>query len=167
MGKNISRKHFISASLGAAACLPLTGANIFGAGFNNKESKINSTERRTPPGSLKICIFSKHLQWLNYREMASLAAEMGFDGIDLTVRPNGHVLPERVAEDLPKAVEATEKAGLQIYTITTNIKGADERYTESILRTASGLGIQHYRTGWFTYDDTLDIPGNIRLVKNK
>ena len=45
---------------------------------------------------LKIHIFSKHLQFLIYKDMAEAAAEMGFDGIDLTVRPNGHVLPERV-----------------------------------------------------------------------
>ena len=30
---------------------------------------------------------------------------LGYDAIDLTLRPGGHVLPERVAEDLPKAAE--------------------------------------------------------------
>ena len=38
------------------------------------------------PGSLKVAIFSKHLQFLQGAELARAAAEMGFDGIDLTVR---------------------------------------------------------------------------------
>ena len=42
----------------------------------------------------------------DYNEMSKVVAEMGFDGVDLTVRPQGHVLPERVEADLPKAVEA-------------------------------------------------------------
>jgi len=53
------------------------------------------------PGIDDICVFSKHLQWLDFREMASAAREIGFDGIDLTVRPGGHVDPARVVEDLP------------------------------------------------------------------
>jgi len=64
------------------------------------------------PQPLKISIFSKHLQWLDYRGMAQTAAEIGFDGIDLTVRAGGHVLPARVQEDLPKAAKAVRKGGL-------------------------------------------------------
>ena len=59
----------------------------------------------------KVSVFSKHLQWLDYEAMAELAAEIGFDGVDLTVRPKGHVLPERVDRDLPRAVDAVRKAG--------------------------------------------------------
>jgi hypothetical protein len=55
-------------------------------------------------------VFSKCLQWLDYPGMAGITAEAGFDGVDLTVRAGGHVLPERVEEDLPKAVEAAEPA---------------------------------------------------------
>ena len=34
---------------------------------------------------LKIHIFSKHLQFLNYQDMAEAVAEMGFDGIDINM----------------------------------------------------------------------------------
>jgi hypothetical protein len=60
---------------------------------------------------LKICAFSKHLQRLDYNGMASAAAEMGFDGVDLAVRKNGHVRPEKVEEGLPKAVNARSQGG--------------------------------------------------------
>ena len=57
------------------------------------------------PGKLKICIFSKHLQWASVNDAAAIARDIGFDGVDLTVRAGGHVLPDRVGIDLPAAVE--------------------------------------------------------------
>ena len=61
------------------------------------------------PQHLNVHLFSKHLQFLDYNDMSEAAAEMGFSGLDLTVRPEGHVLPHRVLEDLPMAVEAMKK----------------------------------------------------------
>jgi sugar phosphate isomerase/epimerase len=123
--------------------------------------------KRSDNNKMKICVFSKHLQWLNYTDMASAAAEMGFDGVDLSVRAKGHVLPERVAEDLPKAVAAVRKAGLEVYIISTDIANASDPQTEKVLKTAAGLKIFNYRTGWFTYRKDLDIPDNIEIFKSQ
>jgi sugar phosphate isomerase/epimerase len=105
---------------------------------------------------LKLCVFSKHLQWAaDYGEMAAIARDAGFDGVDITVRPRGHVLPERVAEDLPRAVEAVRRAGLDVPMITAGIVDADTAHAADVLRAASGLGIRRYRWGGFQYrDDT-------------
>lgn len=99
----------------------------------------------------QICIFSKHLQWLGYREMAQVAAEIGFTGIDLTVREGGHVLPENVKKDLPLAVEQVRAAGLEVPMITTGITDPSDPLTSDILETAGKLGISLYRTGWYKY----------------
>lgn len=101
-----------------------------------------------------ICVFSKHLQWLAYDEMAELAAEIGFEGVALTVRPGGHVPPERAEELLPRAVEAVKKAGLQVPMMTTAITDAADPLTEPVLRTAGALGIRAYRMGYISYDET-------------
>jgi L-ribulose-5-phosphate 3-epimerase len=114
------------------------------------------------PTALSINVFSKNLHWLDYTEMAQVAAELGFDGVDLTVRAEGHVLPERVTEDLPKAVEAVKKVGLQVYMITTGIKSADELHTETILKTAGSLGISYYRMGWISYDSKKSVAENLK-----
>ncbi len=98
-----------------------------------------------------ICIFSKHLHWLDYREMARMAAEIGFSGIDLTVRKNGHVLPENVRRDLPLAVAEVRAAGLEVPMITTGITDPSDPFTRDILETAGKLGIGLYRSGWFKY----------------
>jgi sugar phosphate isomerase/epimerase len=162
--ENISRKKFIAATALAAAGLP------FGLGALAKQSPLYhdiSNNNPSPAEKIKVSIFSKHMHWLNYADMAALTAQLGFDGIDLTVRPDGHVQPERVADDLPKAVEAIEKAGLKVYTIVTNIKTANEKDAEPILKTASALGIKYYRTAWFNYDKAISVPANIKAINNQ
>ncbi|MCI0420581.1 MAG: sugar phosphate isomerase/epimerase [Acidobacteria bacterium] len=93
-----------------------------------------------------VCLFSKHLAWIkDYDHLAESTASLGFDGTDLTVRPGGHVLPERVEQDLPKAFESLKRAGAPIAMITTRIQDARDPVTRSILKTASSLGIRRYR----------------------
>jgi sugar phosphate isomerase/epimerase len=89
--------------------------------------------------------------------MSEAAAEMGFDGLDLTVRPKGHVLPDRVQEDLPMAVEAMKKYGLNPRMMTTNVIDAENHEQKSVLETASKNGLSHYRTGWLSYPEDREI----------
>ena len=112
-----------------------------------------------------IHLFSKHLQWLDYEEMSKVAKQIGYDGLDLTVRKKGHVLPENVERDLPKAVAAMQKAGLQADMMTTNIINIQEPNTEKILKTASQLGIKTYRMGWLKYKNDQPIIEQIESFK--
>lgn len=105
-----------------------------------------------PADPQKIFVFSKMFHWIeDYNELAKTIADIGFDGLDLTVRPGGHVLPERVEEDLPKAVAAFKKHKLEIPLMVTGILEANSQ-TERILKTAQSLGIKHYRMGWYPYN---------------
>ncbi len=110
-----------------------------------------------PIASTSISVFSKTLHWIeDYQILANTIAEMGFDGIDLTVRPDGHVLPEKVETDLPKIVQAAKKANIKIPMMTTSILQADA-LSERVLKTSSGLGVEHYRMGWYHLDMQKDI----------
>jgi len=112
----IKRREFLSALTAAGLSLPL--GQLYSAGSGDDGGKMHQD----------VCIFSKHLQFLpDYKAMAALAAEVGFDGIDLTVRPGGHVLPENVEIDLPRAITAAGNAGLKVPMIVTKITGADEK----------------------------------------
>lgn len=107
-----------------------------------------------PPHSqrkLKLSLFTKLFQWTDLKHTAAIARDLGFDALDLTVRPKGHVLPERVAVDLPIAVDIVHAAGLRVSMISTEIKSVTSPYAESILATANRLGISHYRWGGLTY----------------
>ncbi len=94
-----------------------------------------------------------------------VASQIGFDGVDLTVRPGGHVLPERVREDLPRAVKVIRGAGLETPMITTEIMDASGPHTGAILETAARLGILHYRWGGFKYTNEKSIPSQLDVLK--
>ena len=122
----------------------LVGATSAGASGLQSAPRLSSSR-------LKINVFSKHFHWTDCKEMAQMSAELGFDGVDLTVRPDGHVLPERVKDDLPTAVEAIRKVGLDVPMITTMIADTSSPHAEAILRTARSLGIRYYRWGYLRY----------------
>ncbi len=123
-----------------------------------------SAETRAKP---VICVFSKHLHWLEIPDMAQTARELGFAGIDLTVRPGGHVEPEKVATELPKAVSLIRKAGLQVPMITTNVMDPDSPLSHAVLKAAGELEIPYYRTGYLKYDPNLEITQNLEQFRTQ
>jgi len=151
-----SRRNFTKISATAMGSIPILG-------YANPLFKTNQMAN----DDIKINLFSKHLQFLDYNEMSEAAAEIGFDGLDLTVRPKGHVLPERVTEDLPNAVAAMKKFGLQTTMMTTNIIDASDPQSKQVLETASSLGLTHYRTGWLTYPEEKTIKESIEVHAQK
>lgn len=100
---------------------------------------------------MKVLIFSKHLQFLDGAELAAAAKEIGFDGVDLTVRKGGHVEPSQVKQALPPLVELIRKSGLETPMITTDIVDAETPYAADVLSVMKDLGIQRYRWGGFTW----------------
>ena len=143
---NDNRRNFLktTATLGIGA---LTGLPL----------NARPADAEVSAGELDIHIFSKHLQFLDYPAMAAAAAAMSFAGVDLTVRPGGHVLPENVDRDLPRAVRAIKAAGLRSQLMTTAILSADDPLTAGVLRAAANQGIERYRPGWYPFDTALPV----------
>jgi len=160
---DLSRKEFIKKSMLATAGLSNGLTKYANSRTHSGEEIIKLRQNRN--SGIKISVFSKHLQWMNYEEMAKASAQMGFDGVDLTVRPGGHVLPENADTDLPKAVEAVRNQGLEVYTISTAIADPEDKSNKRLLELASQLGIKHYRMGWFNYDDQWSIAENLNQFK--
>lgn len=149
-----SRRNFLGALAASTAAIPLADVNVYAA------SKAASSIIKE---NFSFHIFSKHLQFMDYEAMAETAAGIGFDGVDLTVRPGGHVLPENVERDLPKAVKAIKKNGLQALMMTTTVIDAHDKVEQRVLKTAREQGIQYYRTNWLSYDKQ----ANIRQAMDK
>ncbi len=119
--------------------------------FLSSTAAAVSTTATAAPVKPPVCIFSKHLAQLDWAALGAKAREMGFDGIDLTVRPKGHVLPERVAEDLPRALEAIRKAGSDVLMVTTDLKSAADAAAEPTFAAMRGLGLKLYKVGYWRY----------------
>jgi sugar phosphate isomerase/epimerase len=100
---------------------------------------------------MQLVMFSKHLGPLSVLQAGETVKRLGFDGLDLTVRPGGHVLPENVRTGLPDAARQLKELGLGIPMITTGITGAEEPHAEAIMATAASLGIRNLKLGYWTY----------------
>lgn len=118
-----------------------------------------------PAGLPPLCIFSKHLASLNYDQLGKTAKQMGFDGVDLAVRPGGHVLPEKVTADLPRALEAIRGHGVSVPMITTGLLKASEPAARPTLETAARLKVDYFKTGYWRYKH--DAEGLLRLVRKE
>lgn len=115
---------------------------------------------------LNISVFSKHLQFLDYEDLASVSADIGFDGVELSVRDGGHVLPENVERDLPRAIAAIKDAGLNADMIVTGIKELNP-LTRTVLETAAAQGVKYYRMGYLRYPKNGSIPEALEHYRGK
>jgi len=148
----LNRRQFIKAALATAASVALS-PQLFAASALPKEKPM------------PVCVFTKCLQFLNYDQLGEALAQAGFDGADLSVRKGGHVQPENLKTDLPKAVKALQRLGITVPMMVTNITNADAPETETILGTAADLGIKYYRLGYLYYDPVKSIPDNLEIHK--
>lgn len=154
-GLALSRREFVSRSATAGLALGVLGAAARPAPAAAQRAR----------GEPTIAVFSKHLQWLPFADVGPVIAESGFRSVDLTVRPGGHVLPERVEDDLPRAVETLRRSGLTVPLITTAIVDADDPLTHRVLATAHALGVSHYRMGYWSYPAGVDPMQALRELK--
>jgi len=100
---------------------------------------------------LQFIMFSKMLQQLSIAEAGDAIAKLGFDGVDLTVRDKGHILPENVVAELPPAVELLRGKGLVVGMLTTGITSAEEPHAADIFRTAAACGVTRLKLGYWLY----------------
>lgn len=149
------RRNFIKNVSKAALLAPLTPLQ-FHLSKNIKSDDL-----------LNVHLFSKHLHFLSIKEAAEIALELGFTGLDLTVRPNGHVLPQNVETDLPIAIGDIKKAGASCELITTAIADANNTLDANIIKTAAENGVQFYRSDWFKYLEGKSMQESISFYQQK
>ena len=98
-----------------------------------------------------LCLFSKLLPDLPAGDLGRALAALGFGGVDLTVRPGGHVVPERAALDLPPFLAAVRAEGLEVPMITTGLLSAADPTARPILETAGRHQVRFFKPGYYRY----------------
>lgn len=66
---------------------------------------------------ISFAVFTKVWNALPLAELAEMVAGMGFDGVELPVRPGAQVEPQNVGTDLPIAAKLLGRHGLQIHSV--------------------------------------------------
>ena len=111
-----------------------------------------------------FCLFSKHLPDLGWSDLGRAVKESGFDGVDLTVRAKGHVLPERAAADLPRAIDAIRSHGLTVPMVTTELTSPKDPLARPLLQAAAKSGARYFKTGYWYWGTSPDVRAQLAAV---
>lgn len=149
-----NRREFISTVAAAGAAIPF---------LNSGNMDINTPQASKYP----IRLFSKPIDSYDFGFMCEVTSKCGIGGFDMTVRPGGKIVPEKVENDLPKLVAEAKKFNLAFDMMVTSILSASDPFTDRILKTASSSGIKFYRFGWADYDLKAGIIESIKKYHNE
>ncbi|HVR73088.1 MAG TPA: TIM barrel protein [Planctomycetota bacterium] len=100
---------------------------------------------------MEYVLFTDNLADLTIAEACAAAKGAGFDGIDLTLRPGGHVKPEEAETGLSEARRIADLHGVTIPMASTAITDTDSPHAETIFRAAAHYGVRWLKLGYWPY----------------
>ena len=97
--------------------------------------------------------FTKFWTDLSIEQIGERAAALGYDGLDLTVRPGHAITPDNVGAELPGAVRTWSDAGIDCAMIsaTTDLIDPGSEPTIRLFEAASEAGVPRVKIGYFRY----------------
>ncbi len=116
---------------------------------------------------MQVVLFTKFFEGMPVEKMGDLAAELGYDGFDLAVRPGHAVSPENVTTALPAAIKQWRRQGLacSMISLSTDAIDPDASETVATFRAAGECGVPLVKIGYFPFksgDDYPDVVGRAR-----
>ncbi|MFH5804671.1 sugar phosphate isomerase/epimerase family protein [Alienimonas sp. DA493] len=131
------RRDFLASSAAATAALAVGSASAGTA------SAARGRLARRP-----VAVFTKSFQDWPIPKVCDAFADLGVNGLDLTVRPGGHIEPENAAAELPGAVAAAEAAGVKVLMLTTGVTDAGPE-ADRLMGVAAENGVRDLKLGYF------------------
>ena len=145
------------ASISRRQAIRLAGAGVIAAAAATRSSSPTAAGR-------EFCFFSKHLPDLGWADLGKAVKDAGFDGVDLTVRAQGHVLPERAAQDLPRALDAIKSQGVSVPMVTTDLTSAAHPNAKALLQAAARGGVRYFKPGYWRYSGGPNVRAELTSV---
>lgn len=153
--RSLNRRAFLARAGLAAAAAAVAPTGLLGA---SAPIKGPSAAKAVPGGGYALGLLEK---WffdggdggpLKYtpEQMAQTLDEIGLD-LELTMRKNGHITPEKAPDELPAMVAALAKKNRRILWLAMDTVRPDEPHWEKALRVGQQLGIPQYRHRGFQY----------------
>ena len=166
----VTRRDAIAA-LGASAMLAREARPQAAA---EKDGGPKAGVAQVPRATPMICAFSQNLIKVPYPELGTIAQQIGYDGVDLTVMDGGHVNPHITNVDLVRAIESVRGPGLEVPMITTTLTTINEQTAYPILAITGHTQVHLYRLGFWPYaagqnagqNPAFDIPRRLAQVRN-
>src|SRR4029079_11767785 len=96
-------------------------------------------------------LFTDNLADLTVTQACASAKAAGFDGLDLTLRPGGHVRPEAAEVGLAEAKREADAAGVTIPMVSTAVTDFDSPHAEAVFAAAAHYGARLVKLGYWDY----------------
>jgi len=105
---------------------------------------------RLKPGTRPIlCVYSGCFAKIPYPELPEIVGALGYEGIDLTVMPGGHVDPAKYMVELDRAFQTFNDAGIEVPMVTTSFTSPSQTSAYAIFYVSGELGARFCRLGAF------------------
>jgi sugar phosphate isomerase/epimerase len=100
-----------------------------------------------------LLCFTKPLQHLSSEAMVDFVADLGFSGLDLTIRETAPVTPANAEQQLPFVKERAAARGLTIGMVTLPVDCTDPKRPEwaALFRLCGRMGIPFVKLGYWNY----------------
>jgi sugar phosphate isomerase/epimerase len=116
---------------------------------------------------MQYVLFTDNLADISIAEACRGARRAGFDGLDLTLRPGGHVLPWDAEMGLAEARRTADREGVTIPMISTGITDSDSPHAEAIFAAAAHYGVRRVKLGYWPYQPFGTLTEQIDATKAK
>jgi L-ribulose-5-phosphate 3-epimerase len=123
-----------------------------------------SAAKRTAP---MLCVHSQNMIKVPYPQLGEIAAQLGFEGVDMTVYIGGHVDPRVTNVDLVRSFESTRGAGLEVPMITTNITSAADPTAFAVMYLTGHSQVPLFRMGYWPWIDGVPLPQRLLQVRQE
>jgi sugar phosphate isomerase/epimerase len=100
---------------------------------------------------MQAVLFTKLFRGQSLEKVGSAAQGMGFEGIDLLIRPGFHVEPDK-PDTILDAIHTLKDAGLAVPMATTDITDPSQYPTERLFRICAEADVRLIRLGYWKYD---------------
>lgn len=100
---------------------------------------------------MKYALFTDNLADLDIERVCREVKKRGFDGIDLTLRPGGHVRPENAEMGLSQAHQVAMKVGVEILMASTAISSTNSPHARDVIRACAHYGVRQIKLGYWPY----------------
>jgi len=128
------------------------------------QAREGAMRPRTVPA---VCLYSKVLIKVGYIDLPMIIQALGFDGVDLSVEPDGHVIPEKAPNQLMPALEGITGRGVDVPMITTTLTKAQDKDSQEVLGLATYIGVPFFRPGHWKCTGSVQIEMQLPYVQRE
>ncbi len=116
-------------------------------GFDQRLTPEEIAKRRKDRTRPMLCVYSGCFAKLPVDLLPETIGGMGFEGVDLTVMPGGHVDPSKYMVQMDRAFQMFQDASLEVPMISTNFTAASQPFAYQVLYVSAEFGARFCKLG--------------------